>query len=428
MGSDCTNCSKCDIGIISESQNEIDRQSIEYRNGNINRDQLILNNKDNIIKYYNNYLPQIIFLQIRLKKFLNKLKQSTDPKEDFYNKYYGTIELSQENLEIIGANNELADISNKEQLYHKIQNSKDKFKTLSQKYSSAQKNSNELQEEKKTNKVKDYKINNNTKYTGDMLNGKQEGYGIQIWEDGAKYEGEWKNGKTNGYGIFYHPDGDIYKGYWKDDKAHGHGIYIKKDEEQYEGEWVNDCQEGYGEEIWNDGSIYKGYYKEGKKNGIGEYLWPDGSKYFGYWKDNEHNGFGIYVYVNNKKSYNGYFVNNVFEGDGHYIKKDGTEYMGSFNKGKKNGLGKYLFEDGRSYTGFWENGKQNGLGLYINEKNEEKYGVWINGKRNRWLQEDEVNTLKNENDNFYEQIINFDNEKYMFRKEKTQLGNFKSKK
>ena len=359
MGSDCTNCSKCDIGIISESQNEIDRQSIEYRNGNINRDQLILNNKDNIIKYYNNYLPQIIFLQIRLKKFLNKLKQSTDPKEDFYNKYYGTIELSQENLEIIGANNELADISNKEQLYHKIQNSKDKFKTLSQKYSSAQKNSNELQEEKKTNKVKDYKINNNAKYTGDMLNGKQEGYGIQIWEDGAKYEGEWKNGKTNGYGIFYHPDGDIYKGYWK---------------------------------------------------------------------DNEHNGFGIYVYVNNKKSYNGYFVNNVFEGDGHYIKKDGTEYMGSFNKGKKNGLGKYLFEDGRSYTGFWENGKQNGLGLYINEKNEEKYGVWINGKRNRWLQEDEVNTLKNENDNFYEQIINFDNEKYMFRKEKTQLGNFKSKK
>ena len=31
MGSECSNCSKCDLGIISESQNEIDRQSLEYR-------------------------------------------------------------------------------------------------------------------------------------------------------------------------------------------------------------------------------------------------------------------------------------------------------------------------------------------------------------------------------------------------------------
>jgi len=104
MGSDCSNCSKCDLGIMSESQNEINRQSIEHRNGNINREQLMNINKINLINYYNNYLPTIIYLQIRIKKYLNKLRKFTDPKNDFYNKYYGSIELSQENLEIIGAN------------------------------------------------------------------------------------------------------------------------------------------------------------------------------------------------------------------------------------------------------------------------------------------------------------------------------------
>ena len=140
------------------------------------------------------------------------------------------------------------------------------------------------------------------------------------------------------------------------------------------------------------------------------------------------NRFGTYIYVDNKKIYEGYFENNYFHGNGHYIKKDGTEYFGSFSKGKKHGLGRYLFKDGRSYTGYWENGKQNGLGLYINEKNEKKFGVWINGKRNRWLEEDDVNILKSENDSFYLSIINFDNENYMFREEKLQLENFQHKK
>ena len=423
MGSDCSNCSKCDLGIISENQNEIDRQSLEYRNGNINREQMIINN-NKILKYYSEHLSEITYLQINIKKFLEKLKHSSNAKEEFYNKHYGTIELSKENLQIINPSQELADISNKEQLCHKIQNNNEKFKTLSQKYSSLQNNDEEIDEEKKPYKVKNYRTNIMAKYTGDMINGKQHGYGIQEWEDGAKYEGEWKNGRTNGYGVFYHPDGDIYKGYWKDDKAHGHGIYIKNEEEQYEGEWADDCQDGYGIETWYDGSTYKGYYKKGQKNGFGEYLWPDGSKYSGNWKNNIQNGFGIYIYIDNKKSYEGYFKNNAFEGRGHYIKKDGTEYLGNFFEGKKNGLGKYLFEDGRSYTGFWENGKQHGLGLYINEKKEEKYGVWVNGKRNRWLEEDELDAIKSANDKYYDEIINFSMEDYKFTKEKEELKKY----
>ena len=64
----------------------------------------------------------------------------------------------------------------------------------------------------------------NAVYTGELLNGKRHGKGLQIWDDGAKYEGEWENDKSNGYGTFYHTDGDIYQGYWKNNRANGKGV------------------------------------------------------------------------------------------------------------------------------------------------------------------------------------------------------------
>ena len=60
------------------------------------------------------------------------------------------------------------------------------------------------------------------------MNGIRDGYGVQVWKDGAKYEGyiiviiiwsiylcligEWKNNKAEGKGKFYHVDGDIFDG------------------------------------------------------------------------------------------------------------------------------------------------------------------------------------------------------------------------
>ena len=61
--------------------------------------------------------------------------------------------------------------------------------------------------------------------------------------------------------------------------------------------------------------------------------------------------------------------------------------------------------------------------MYINEKKEEIFGIWLNGKRNRWLNEDEVNALKEENVVYFEQIINFDINKYNFDEEKEKLKN-----
>lgn len=48
-------------------------------------------------------------------------------------------------------------------------------------------------------KSKFYTFNNNI-YFGMVKNGKCEGKGIMLYEEGYLYEGEWKNGLRNGYG------------------------------------------------------------------------------------------------------------------------------------------------------------------------------------------------------------------------------------
>ena len=58
-------------------------------------------------------------------------------------------------------------------------------------------------------------------------------------------------------------------------------------------------------------------------------------------------------------------------------------------------------------------GKQHGLGRYTNENSVEMFGIWLNGKRNRWLDEITINSLKEKNDEYYRQIIEFDPNKYL---------------
>lgn len=40
----------------------------------------------------------------------------------------------------------------------------------------------------------------------------KQGFGIQIWKDGAKFTGYFVNNKANGMGRFKHIDGDDYAG------------------------------------------------------------------------------------------------------------------------------------------------------------------------------------------------------------------------
>ena len=57
---------------------------------------------------------------------------------------------------------------------------------------------------------------------GDFINGKAEGNGKYIWENGEYYIGENKNGLKNGKGTLYYANGKIkQKGNWIDDEFVG---------------------------------------------------------------------------------------------------------------------------------------------------------------------------------------------------------------
>ena len=64
-----------------------------------------------------------------------------------------------------------------------------------------------------------YYKNGNIKYDGEFINGKCEGTGKYVWEDGEYYLGQWKNGLKHGKGILYYKDGSIkYDGGFINDK------------------------------------------------------------------------------------------------------------------------------------------------------------------------------------------------------------------
>jgi NIMA (never in mitosis gene a)-related kinase len=85
-----------------------------------------------------------------------------------------------------------------------------------------------------------YYYENGDKYDGEWDNNKFEGKGIYFYHSGAKYDGEWHNGNKNGKGTQYYVNGDKFEGEWKDDKRDGQGKYTYKDGKAKEGIWKED--------------------------------------------------------------------------------------------------------------------------------------------------------------------------------------------
>ena len=61
-------------------------------------------------------------------------------------------------------------------------------------------------------------------YTGELLDGIQDGQGSYRSAVGTFYEGHWARGKRNGHGTEKYPIGNTYEGTWLDDQKHGQGI------------------------------------------------------------------------------------------------------------------------------------------------------------------------------------------------------------
>ena len=57
-----------------------------------------------------------------------------------------------------------------------------------------------------------------SKYNGEIKNGRPNGFGYQTYKNGNKYFGEHKKGLPNGEGRSIYPDGSMYLGEYKNCK------------------------------------------------------------------------------------------------------------------------------------------------------------------------------------------------------------------
>ena len=109
-----------------------------------------------------------------------------------------------------------------------------------------------------------------SKYVGEIENGKPNGQGTLSYLSGTKYVGEYKDGKKNGQGTQTGSDGEKYVGEWKDGKRNGQGTETFPNGSKYVGEWKNGKENGQGTTTFRDGDKYVGEYKNGKTwNGTG---------------------------------------------------------------------------------------------------------------------------------------------------------------
>lgn len=208
-------------------------------------------------------------------------------------------------------------------------------------------------------------FNDGTVYKGSWnFQGKKQGYGMLIKQDGSKYEGFWNNDKIDGKGRYIDCKGNYYEGEWKDGKANGQGTLCVENGSKYEGSWVDDTQEGYGEEVFPDGTSYKGNYSKGQKSGQGKFFWGDGTFYEGEFNESVISGKGTIKWIDGR-SYIGEWANNKMNGQGEFNWPDGKRYVGEYRNDKKEGYGTYYWSNEKYYQGNWMNNKQHGEGAYV---------------------------------------------------------------
>ena len=138
-------------------------------------------------------------------------------------------------------------------------------------------------------------INNKLKYTGNFDNELPNGEGTIIdYENETNYSGHILNGAKDGYGILEFNDGTKYEGEFKNDNYEGKGKIIYSDGSQYEGDFKNNMKDGKGIFTWPDGKVYEGDYVKNIKNGKGKLILEENKFYEGNWINDQPHGKGLY--------------------------------------------------------------------------------------------------------------------------------------
>lgn len=168
-------------------------------------------------------------------------------------------------------------------------------------------------------------FDNGDSYTGALVDGKRQGYGVYSYANGMRYEGswvnddfggqgtlffpdgsvlsaDWVNGLANGFGTLSFTNGDRYEGQFVDSLKSGHGVYYYAGGNRYDGEWLNDLKHGFGIMYYAYGDRFEGTFVDGKRSGSGVHYFANGDRYEGTWSNDERVlGGGVYYYADGNK-------------------------------------------------------------------------------------------------------------------------------
>ena len=127
-----------------------------------------------------------------------------------------------------------------------------------------------------------------------------------IFPDETKYVGEVKNGKPHGKGTFYHKNGDKMEANQEQGLFQGQGKYTYANGDWVEGSFVDDYIEGFGifyiQQAGNEGDRIEGVLRKGELVGEVIYYWGSGNfkgdKWKGQIKNGKLDGKGAYTRAN----------------------------------------------------------------------------------------------------------------------------------
>lgn len=120
------------------------------------------------------------------------------------------------------------------------------------------------------------------------------GYGRKDYSDGY-YIGQLVNGKCEGKGFFIRNNGDKFEGTYINDELNGPVLVTYANGDRFEGEYRNDKPyNGYGRKDYSDG-YYIGQFLNGKCEGKGTLYRNDGTKTEGKFKNDKLLSKGCYI-------------------------------------------------------------------------------------------------------------------------------------
>merc|ERR1712137_1371102 len=123
-----------------------------------------------------------------------------------------------------------------------------------------------------------------------------QGYDDEVvLADGSRYTGQMLDGRQHGRGHLVSPkrkddkdeekEEEEYVGQWEYGMRHGEGLCCFPNGQEYQGQFVDDLQCGRGRCTWPDGRKYEGEWKNGNRSGKAVYKTTQGRRWRGIWHD-----------------------------------------------------------------------------------------------------------------------------------------------